>query len=176
MHADQRAQPLLIHADQRRRQMALGHQAVGAVEIGGDAFQEFGALDQAFGDLVPLGFVDHHRHMAQRPVAIRRLRLAVLAEEDAGIAQILIAAGEALGDVVFRERQEMVDELAPDRTHETGAVEQLVGDAGQRLIRCQLAGDGLALASWLRWHQSSGCRRRSSVMGNSRCGNSRTGL
>ena len=73
----------------------------------------------------------------------------------------------------------MVDELAPDRADLARRVQQLVRDAGQRPI----AGEQmrrrivlLAIATWrIHWLQTPGDRRRSSVIGNSRCGASTGG-
>jgi hypothetical protein len=72
--------------------------------------------------------------MRQRPGAFGRARHAILPEEHTRIAQILVAAGEAGGEVVGAEGGEMRDEVVPDRAEAPGRVEQFVGDAGQRPV------------------------------------------
>ena len=84
-------------ADQRRWQEPFGDEPVRPVDIGGDALQQFGALDEALGDGLPFGVVDQNGHMRKGPVALRILLGAISAIEHAGIAQVAVGAGEAAG-------------------------------------------------------------------------------
>ena len=97
--------------------------------------EQVGALDRGRAAMrAPLRLLDQDRDVGERPGALGRAGGAVLAEEDAGVAQVLVAAGEAAGEVLGREAGEVVDELPPDRADAAVRVEQLVGDAGRRAV------------------------------------------
>ena len=172
--ADERAQPLAAAGDQAGGQVAFGDEAVRPVEVGGDRLEQVGALDEAAGDARCLLLLDQHRDMRERPGALVRAGGTVLAEEDAGVAQVLVAAGEAAGDVLGREPGEMVDELAPDRPDPAVRVEQFVRRPRRRPVGRQQARDRVVEGS-CRHAQIPGARRRSSVIGNSRAGASAGG-
>jgi hypothetical protein len=73
--------------------MPLLDQPVLAVEVGHDGFEQFGPFRQAFSQRLPFARGLDHRHRAQRPVT-RALLLAIMADEDTGVAQILRAASK----------------------------------------------------------------------------------
>ena len=98
---DHRAQEFRIARDQRRGQEPFGDKPVRAVDISGDALQQFGALDKPLGDGLPFGVVNQHGDMRKRPVALRILLGAIGPVEHAGIAQVAVGAGEAVGEFRF---------------------------------------------------------------------------
>ena len=156
-------------------QVALAHQAVLAVEVGDDRLQQVGALDQARGDRWPLALVDQHGDVAQRPGALGLTSVAVLAEEHAGIAQVLVAAGEARA-CEFLRRQRAKWSMNGRQTGRTlpCGVEQLVGDAGQGPVageqpaptglRCACRLSAMTRGTLCIWLRLPARRRRSSVM------------
>ena len=99
----------------RGGEVALGDEAVRAVEVGAEGFEQVGALDEAAGDAGGLLLLDQDGDVGERPGALARALRAVLAEEDAGVAQVLLAAGEAAGELVRGQAGDVVDEGAPDR-------------------------------------------------------------
>ena len=133
-HADHRAQEFRIAGDQRRRQEAFGDEPVGAVDIGGDALQQFGALNEALRDGLPLDIVDQDRNMGQRPAALRILLGAIGPVEDAGIAQIAVGAGEAVGKLRLVHAADGGEKMLPDRPDIAVRVEHFIGNAGKRAI------------------------------------------
>ena len=147
-HADQRPQPLAAAGDQARRQVAVGDQAVRAVEVGDQRLEQVGALHEAAGDAGGLGLLDQHRDVGERPGALAGAGGAVLAEEDAGVAQVLVAAGETVVEVVGRQAGEVLDERPPDRADAAGGVEKLVGDPGRRAVVREQARDRV-VGRWL---------------------------
>ena len=172
LYPNQRPQPLRIGGDQRSRQMSVADQAVVAVNVGHDRFQKIGALDHPRREVLPLVLGDHHRHMAEGPVALGHHTLAVLTVVDAGVAQILIAAGETRRDLLGRHPRQVVGQPRPYRAHDAGPVHQLIRNVGERTI----AGSK-ARRDWLggfadghRGSQTPIGLRRSRVMGNSPCG------
>jgi hypothetical protein len=169
--------------DQFDRQMPLGHEPPGAVEIGHHSFEEVGPLCEAGADLLPFGFMENHRDMAQRPFPLLQRLVGILPKVDAGIAQVLVAALETPGHLVTPEPRERVYEGPPDRTHPTVRVEQFVRHAGLRRVAVEVgkAALGLCLLLHDRSRVSLGVytsptgRRRSSVFGNSGWGVSGSG-
>ena len=139
--ADQRAQPFAAAGDEAGGEVAVGDEAVGAVEVGDDGFEEVRALDEAAGEAGRLLLLDEDGDVGEGPGALAGAFGAVLAVEDAGVAQVLVAAGEAAGEVVGLEAGEVVDEGAPDRADAACGVEELVGDAGRRAIVREQARD-----------------------------------
>ena len=87
-------------------------QPVVAIDVGDDGLEQFGALDEAGGDRLPFAFVDQQRHMRQRPGALGGAGLVVDAVVDAGVAQILVGAGEAPVELFGPELVERRDEAA----------------------------------------------------------------
>ena len=173
--ADHRAEPFGAGGDQGRGQMTVRDEPVFAVEIGAEGFEQVGALDQAARDLGPVGLLDQDRDVAERPGPLGRGRAVVFAEEHARVAQVLVAAPEPLGEVRRRQRRQMVDELPPDRADRAVRPEQLVRDAGRRRVVREDRGHRVAGSVGGRRHQIPGARRRSRVIGNSRCGVSGVG-
>ena len=98
--ADQRALPIGTAGDQAGGQIPVGDKAVAAVKIGHH---------------LPVVLADDHRNMAQRPFPLIGAILAVLAEIDAGIVQILVAARKPLVDLVGFQRREVIEKRPPDR-------------------------------------------------------------
>jgi hypothetical protein len=95
---------------------------IAAIKIGDHGFKQISALGQALGEGLPIvGGLDH-RHRAERPVAWAR-RLAIVTDEDAGIAQILGAAGKSALPVVRIEALQMVDQISPRRPYSAIAVQ-----------------------------------------------------
>ena len=133
--ADQRAQPLAAAGDQAGGQVAVGDEAVRAVEVGDHApraGRRAGSRPRAMRAASSSSI--EHRDVRERPGALARAGGAVLAEEDAGVAQVLVAAGEAAVELVGAEPGEVVDERPPDRADAALRVEQLVGDARRRPV------------------------------------------
>ena len=134
LHADHRPQKFRAGGDQARRQQPVGDQAVFPIDVGDDRLEQLGALDQAGGDRLPFALVDQQRHMRQRPGALGGAGLVVDAVVDAGIAQILVGAGEAARQLLGAQRIERVDERLPDRAQCAAGVDHLVGDAVERAV------------------------------------------
>ena len=155
--------------------MAVGDQPVRAVEVGDQRLEQVGALHEAAGDAGGLRLLDQHRDVGERPGALARAGGAVLAEEDAGVAQVLVAAGEAAVEVVGRQAGEVLDERPPDRADAALRVEQLVGDAGRRPVVREQARDRVVAEGAGLHAQIPGARRRSRVIGKAGCGRSSGG-
>jgi len=147
-HPDHRPQPFAAAGDQAGRQVAVGDQAVRAVEVGDQRLEQVGALDQAAGDAGGFLLLDQDRNVGQRPGALAGARGAVLAEEHAGVAQVLVAAGEASAELVGVEPRQVLDERSPDRADAACGVKKLVGDAGRRAVVRQQARDRV-VGRWL---------------------------
>ena len=139
--ADQRPQPLAAAGDQPRRQVAVGDQPVLAVEVGEQRLEQLGALHEAAGDARGLLLLEQHRDVGERPGALARAGGAVLAEEDAGVAQILVAAGEAAAELVRRLPRQVLDERPPDRSDPARSIVELVRDPGRRPVVREQARD-----------------------------------
>ena len=150
LDANKRTQPLLAHADQRRRKVSLCNQPVLAIEVSDDALQQLGALHEAFRDPVPLALMDDDGNVAERPVTLGRFRRTVLPEEHTRIAKILVTAVKAACDLGRLQPQEVIDEVAPDRAHGSRLVNKFIRNTGKRLVGSQRAGQGLATTSGLR--------------------------
>ena len=71
--------------------MPVCDKSVVAVKVSHDGFQQVCTLNEALADILPLAFMDHDWHVAQRPCALDRSGRAILAEEDAFILKVLIA-------------------------------------------------------------------------------------
>jgi hypothetical protein len=113
-------------------QQALGHQTALAVDVGQHRLQHRGALGDAGGDLVPLGLGQDERQGIERPVALGLL--AIDAVGGAGIADVAAGETEAVARVAGREGGEVAQEIQPMVARPTARIEQLVRDAGQRLV------------------------------------------
>jgi hypothetical protein len=114
--ADDGAQIFRAGRDQPRRQDAFLDQAVRPVDIGNRFLEQLGPLDQAGTDRGPFLLLYQERHMRQRPFALIGAGLIVETVIDAGVAQILVGAGEALGELFRPQIFQRLDELLPDRT------------------------------------------------------------
>src|SRR5262249_53936433 len=112
--------------DDLGRKMTVRNQTVLAVEIGDHLLQKLGALDEPGFKRPPLGFVDEHRHMAQRPGALGRTGCAVLAIKNAGVVELLVAAGEAARGGGAAESGQIAQERPPDWADASLCVEQLI--------------------------------------------------
>ena len=75
--------------------------------------------------------------MRQRPLALIGAGLVVDAVIDAGVAQILIGTGKALGELFRTKVLQRLDEGAPDRARIARGVDHLVDDAVDRLVVLQ---------------------------------------
>ena len=96
---------------------------------------------------------------------------AIVAKEHARIAQILFAAGE----VAARSRPASGSSRCAIRPAQTGrmravGIHQFVRHAGQGAIAGRTGATRSCFSGLCPWHQSPAARRRSSVIGNSRCG------
>ena len=110
--------------------------------------------------------------MRQRPFALIGAGLVVDAVIDAGVAQILVGAGEALAELFGPQFVQRLDEVLPDRAGIARCIDHLVDDAVDRLVVLQQTVD-LRLAAYplviplAIADQSLGGRRRSRVIGKS---------
>ncbi len=123
--------------------MPLRHQPVRAVEVGGDAFEELRPLDEPAGEARAFLLGDQDRYVRERPGPLRRAGGVVLAEVDPGVAEVLVAAGEARREFLRRHPGEFVDEGAPDRADAPLRVEEFVGSPGRRVVVGEQARDGV---------------------------------
>ena len=149
LDADHRAQEFRARRDQLGRQQALPDQRVVAVDVGADRLEQVGALHQPGADACPFRLVDEQRDMRQRPFALLGAGAVVDAVVDAGVAQILVGAGEALLQLVGAELLERGDELRPDRPRIARRVDHFVENAVERPIGLQQQAAGRPCASAL---------------------------
>ena len=138
--ADHRPQKLGTGSDKLRRQQSRTDEPIGAVNVGDDALKEIGALDQTRCDRAPLAFLDHQRHMRQRPLARVRPTLVVGAVVDAGIAQIVIGAGELDVDFAAGHSAQPRNQRLPCRPDPAIRPDHLVDRAWPRTIIREQAG------------------------------------
>ena len=138
LDAVKRAEELAAAGDHRRRQRAFGDQAAGPVDVGKHGLQKLGALRDAGSDLLPLALGDDEGDVRERPFALRRAHaLGVIAPRavgDAGIAEILVAIGEATLDLRTGELVQRFEEAHPVPARHAFFRGELVGDTGQRLV------------------------------------------
>ncbi len=138
--ADERAQPLAAAGDEPGGKVSVGHEPVRAIEVGHHRLEQIRSLDQAAGEDGRLFLLHEDGDMRERPGALARTLGAVLAIEDTGVAQVLVAARKATLQVRRGQIGEMVDEGPPDRADVAMGIEQLVGDAGRRAVVREQAG------------------------------------
>jgi hypothetical protein len=97
LYADHGPEEFGITGDQLGREETAGDEARLAVDVGNDLFEQFCALLETLGDLVPVGFVDDQRDVGKRPGALLALGAVVFAVEYAGVPKVLVGALEAGG-------------------------------------------------------------------------------
>ncbi len=86
------------------------------------------------GDSLPLGIGDQHRNMRERPVALGTVLGAIGPVEHAGIAQIAVGAGEAVGELGLVHLADGRKQMLPDRADIALGVQHLIGDTGKCCI------------------------------------------
>ncbi len=137
-YPDHRAQKFRIGGNEGWRHVALLHQRVLAIDIGHHRFEQIGALDEAFGDDLPFGIVDQNRDMGDRPVAFAAATAdalsAIIAIEDAGIAQIAVGTREAVVQLTLVHARKSIDEGLPDGADAPVYIQHFIGNARQRAI------------------------------------------
>ena len=121
-----------------RRQGAIGDELGGAVDVGEDALEQFGALFDAGANLLPVAFGDQQGHVAERPTALARLPMHPVG--DAHFADAPVGGGEALVDLLGLDAGERIEELHPVGARRSRGVDEFIGNPGQRRI---VAGPGL---------------------------------
>ena len=72
--------------------------------------------------------------MRDRPAAFADPCRPIGPIENAGIAQIAVGAGKALGQFLFRHARQRRQEVLPDGPYSAGIVDHFIGDAGQGTI------------------------------------------
>ena len=125
--------------DHRRRQGPFADHAGLAIEVGQQGLHQPGALGDAGGERRPFLGTDDQRRLAERPGTLRIL--APDAVGDAGIADVAHGEIEAGGYFAFRVLSQIAEELEPVGPRPAGAVEELIGHAGERPIAAKPAGE-----------------------------------
>ncbi len=147
-HAMQGMQKIGRARDGGGRQIAGGDQRAGAVDVGEDALHQLGALLDPLRDLAPLIGLDEERQVRQRPGALARVAIAAVG--DAGLADMAVGGGEAAADVFGAEIRHRIQVAQPIGARAAVLADELVGDAGERLVigdqRREALGRGRLLA------------------------------
>ena len=123
------------------RQVAVGDQRGVAIEVAQQGFHQVGALLDAGGDLRPFLFAEDQRQRVERPAAL--VLLAIDPVGDAGVADVPGGQVEAALELALGILGEIAQEAQPVAARPAGGVEQLVGDALDRGIAAQPAGQPL---------------------------------
>ena len=129
LHAAHRAQIFVAAGNGGCRHRALSHQFALAIEITQHRFEQFGALGDACGQLLPVGLIDDQRQMAERPHPVGGLAGSAIG--DAGFAQVAIGGGEPALDIGGRKGGKGVEKPGPGRPGRTVLRDIFVGNSGQ---------------------------------------------
>ena len=130
--AAHRTQIFAAAGNRRRRDRALGDQPALAIEVAQHQFQQFGALHDSGGQLLPLGLVDQERQMAQRRKPVGSFAGRTIGH--AGFPQMPVGGFKTALDIGGRQFGEGVEEARPDLARRAVLPDILVGNSGQRRI------------------------------------------
>ena len=162
-----------------RGQEPLRDEPARPVDVGDDALHQAGALDDAGGQLRPVGGIDDERQRAQRPGMLAPV--AVDPVGDSRVADVALGREEAGGDLAVVEPGEPFEKARPAAAQLSARIDHLVGEAGTGRVAFRPAPDarrrivgrpgggvgrGPVREGGRRCHRGAGARR-SRVRGNS---------
>ena len=123
--------------DERGRNETAGHEALLAIEVGGDGVQDNCALAQAAREALPLGRRDDQRKRVESPRARRSVGSGVDVIGDAVLVDLPRDPGLGPGELLGAQVARLAGEALPVRSERSVLVPQLVEVTGGNAVRAE---------------------------------------